>query len=173
MRLTSNVARSSIVVFAAVFAILTALWIRSAGRAEYLGVQFEEQYLCRLMQSNGTISLSTESGLDGFMKPGLNWIRYDTYKPEPGENLWRGKFWFGAELYSPFGFSPSLRIGIPHWFALCVSVVLLVPAIMHRRIKIILTESGRGDGIAPVTPPTPPDMRVRIRRFLSDDGDRP
>ena len=33
--------------------------------------------------------------------------------------------------------------------------------------------SGRGDGIAPVTPPTPPDMRVRIRRFLSDDGDRP
>ena len=34
-------------------------------------------------------------------------------------------------------------------------------------------ESGRGDGIAPVTPPTPPDMRVRIRRFLSDDGDRP
>jgi hypothetical protein len=34
-------------------------------------------------------------------------------------------------------------------------------------------ESGRGDGIAPVTPPTPPDMRVRIRRFQSDDGDRP
>jgi hypothetical protein len=34
-------------------------------------------------------------------------------------------------------------------------------------------QSGRGDGIAPVTPPTPPDMRVRIRRFLSDDGDRP
>jgi len=35
------------------------------------------------------------------------------------------------------------------------------------------SESGRGDGIAPVTPPTPPDMRVRIRRFQSDDGDRP
>ena len=34
-------------------------------------------------------------------------------------------------------------------------------------------ESGRGDGIAPVTPPTPPDMRVRIRRFLSDHGDGP
>jgi hypothetical protein len=35
------------------------------------------------------------------------------------------------------------------------------------------SESGRGDGIAPVTPPTPPDMRVRIRRFQSDDGGRP
>ena len=39
--------------------------------------------------------------------------------------------------------------------------------------KSIVAESGRGDGIAPVTPPTPLDMRVRIRRFLSDDGDRP
>lgn len=35
------------------------------------------------------------------------------------------------------------------------------------------SESGRGDGVSPVTPPTPPDMRVRIRRFQSDDGGRP
>ncbi len=140
MRLTANVARTSIVVFAAVFAILTALWIRSAGRAEYVGIQFEEKYLCRLMQSDGTVSFSINPGLDGFMKPGFNWIRYDTYKPEPGENLWRGKFWFGAELYNPFGFYPSMRIGIPHWFALCVSTVLLVPAMIHRRYKKIFTE---------------------------------
>jgi hypothetical protein len=45
--------------------------------------------------------------------------------------------------------------------------------IPHGRIIVNLAESGRGDGIAPVTPPTPPDMRVRIRRFLSDGGDRP
>jgi hypothetical protein len=43
-----------------------------------------------------------------------------------------------------------------------------LPAAAWWRLK-----SGRGDGIAPVTPPTPPDMRVRIRRFLSDAGDRP
>jgi hypothetical protein len=29
-------------------------------------------------------------------------------------------------------------------------------------------ESGRDDGIAPVTPPTPPGMRVRTRRFQPD-----
>jgi len=29
-------------------------------------------------------------------------------------------------------------------------------------------ESGRGDRIAPVTPPTPPGMRVRTGRFQSD-----
>jgi hypothetical protein len=29
-------------------------------------------------------------------------------------------------------------------------------------------ESGRGDGISPVTPPTPPGMRLRTGRFQSD-----
>jgi hypothetical protein len=31
--------------------------------------------------------------------------------------------------------------------------------------EIPIAESGRGDGIAPVTPPTPPGMRVRTGRF--------
>ena len=140
MRFTANVARSSIVVFAAVFAILTTLWIRSVGRAEYFGFQHQEKYLCRLKQSDGTISFSVDPGLDGFMKPGFNWIRYATYKPPPNENLWCGKFWLATELNNPFGFYPSMNIGIPHWFALCMSVVLLVPALIHRRFKKTLTE---------------------------------
>ena len=74
------------------------------------------------------------------MKPGLNWIRHDTYSPEPGKNLWFGRFYFGAELYDPFGFYPSITIATPYWFALCASVILLLPAVAHRRLKKILTE---------------------------------
>jgi len=36
---------------------------------------------------------------------------------------------------------------------------------LGRRQATRLAESGRGDGIAPVTPPTPPGMRVRTGRF--------
>jgi hypothetical protein len=42
-----------------------------------------------------------------------------------------------------------------------IFVSLSTLLILGRRVRKIAGESGRGDGIAPVTPPTPPDMRVR------------
>lgn len=56
-----------------------------------------------------------------------------------------------------------------HW----ASTIPATRRAIRNRLKKKKGQSGRGDGIAPVTPPTPPDMRVRIRRFQSDDGERP
>ncbi len=55
---------------------------------------------------------------------------------------------------SPFG-------SIIAW---CIAVSDVKSYLRYRRWNL-KAESGRGDGIAPVTPPTPPGMRVRTGRF--------
>ena len=150
MQFTQNVARVSIAAFLVASVTVVALWIRSNARIEF--VQYQgKNYFWRLTQSDGFVAFSIEPGI-GQDRFGIG--RSGFYYADEGEVLvasedsWWGKPVFNAEIDGPFG--TNLLVGLPHWYLVCFSSLLLTPAAVHWRIKKKLTEqAGASDGDKP------------------------
>ena len=83
-------------------------------------------------------------------------------------SLFQHAGWF-LWLYMPHGPGLDWDWGLPFLWWNVILIAVSVMGILLEGGQLlgqpIKAESGRGDGIAPVTPPTPPGMRDRTGRF--------
>ena len=130
MRFTPRLAKLSIALTAAVFLLIAALWIRSAGHREVIGFQAEDSS-CNLGQADGVIGFTAVRS-EFSRKPGFHYTDDGDQPLIPSKSLGWGSFSF----YSNFSGSHIFVIfTIPHWFLLCLSTLFLLPAVIHWRMS--------------------------------------
>lgn len=130
MRFTPRLAKLSIALTAVVFVLIAALWIRSAGHREAIGLQAEDSS-CVVGQADGVIGFgAVRSGFS--RKPRFHYTDDGDRPLTSPEDLG----WWSFSFKSDFsGSHLSVIFTFPHWFLLCLSTLFLLPAVIHWRMR--------------------------------------
>ena len=128
MRFTPRLAKFSIALTAAVFLLIAALWIRSAGHREAIIFQAKDSNWS-LSQSEGVICFHIpHDPVRGYVEQGVHYVDEDLSWMKSPETFWWGSFSFDSNFS---GSHPFVEFTIPHWFLLCLSTLFLLPAGIH------------------------------------------